>query len=75
VAVRVYPYLAAYYSVNLEGHLTIHHPGLATTARVALDALARALPDPDTGAPASPEMFDQQRRRFRRALEEGTATP
>jgi hypothetical protein len=74
-AVRLYPYLAAYYSVNLEAHLNIHHPGRATTARLALEAMARALPDPGTGVPASPEAFDQQRRRFRRVLGEAMGTP
>jgi hypothetical protein len=74
-AVRLYPYLSAYYSVNLEAHLNIHHSHRATTARGALDAMARALPDPETGAPASPEAFDQQRRRFLRVLGEAMAQP
>ncbi len=74
-AVGLYPYLSAYYSVNLEGYLNIHHPHRATTARVALDAMARALPDPETGAPASPEVFDQQRRRLLRILREAMARP
>jgi hypothetical protein len=74
-ATGLYPYLSAYYGVNLEGHLNIHHPHAAATARAALDAMARALPDPATGLPASPEAFDQQRRRFLRVLREAGARP
>ncbi len=72
---RLYPYLSRYYSVNLEGYMNIRHPTAATTARAALDAMARALPDSDTGAPPAPEAFDKQRRRFIRVLREATARP
>jgi len=74
-AVSLYPYLSAYYGVTLEGYLNIHRGAAATTARVALDAMARALPDPETGAPASPEAFEQQRRRFLRVLREAGVEP
>ena len=70
VAARLYPYVSSYYGVNLEGHMNARHPSAATTARAALDTMARALPDPETGAPASPEAFDRQRRRFVRVLSE-----
>ncbi len=74
-AVRLYPYVSRYYSVNLEGYMNIRHPSAATTARAALDAMARALPDPATGALSSPEAFDMQRRRFMRVLSEAVASP
>ena len=72
-AARLYPYVSRYYSVNLEAYMNIRHPTDSTTARAALDAMARALPDPDTGAPPAPEAFDKQRRRFIRVLREATA--
>jgi hypothetical protein len=66
----LYAYALRYYSVNLEGHLNIHHPTAAPTARAALDAIGRASGDPETGAPSAPEAFDRQRRRFMRVLRE-----
>jgi hypothetical protein len=67
-ATRLYAYVLGYYAVNLEGYLNIHQPVAATTARTALEAIGRAIGDPETGAPAAPEAFDQQRRRFMRVL-------
>ena len=64
-----------YYSVNLEGHLNTSRPLAATTARAALDAMARAFGDPETGAPPAPEGFDRQRRRLLRVLGEAVARP
>jgi hypothetical protein len=75
VATRLYPHVSSYYAVNLEGYLNARHPSAATTARAALDAMARALPDPQTDAPAAPEAFDQQRRRFVRVLRGAMAHP
>ncbi|MBI4609240.1 MAG: hypothetical protein HY726_09535 [Candidatus Rokubacteria bacterium] len=69
-AARLYGYVLSYYSINLEGYLNIHHLNAATTARTALDAMTRALGDPETGAPPAPEAFDKQRRRFLRVLRE-----
>lgn len=74
-AARLYAWALAYYSVNLEGFLNISDPSAATTARTALDAMGRALGDPETGAPAAPEAFDKQRRRLLRVLREATARP
>ncbi|MBI1846375.1 MAG: hypothetical protein HY294_05265 [Candidatus Rokubacteria bacterium] len=70
---RLFGFVLRYYTVNLEGHLNMRHPAAATTARASLDALGRALGDPDTGAPAAPEVFDQQRRRLLRVI--GEAVP
>ena len=67
---RLYPYALRYYSVNLEGHLNMRHPIAGASARAALDAMAAALGDPETGAPAAPEVFDRQRTRFLRVLRE-----
>jgi len=74
-ATRLYAYVLGYYSVNLEGHLNIRRPAAASTARAALDAMARAIGDQETGAPAGPEAFDQQRRRFMRVLAETDSAP
>ena len=68
VAARLYPFVLRYYTVSLEGYLNTSHPTAATTARAALDAMARALGDPETGTPPSPEAFDQQRRRLLRVV-------
>jgi hypothetical protein len=72
---RLYPFVLRYYSVNLEGYLNVRHPTAASTARAALDAMARALGDPETGAPPAPEVFDQQRRRLLRVIGEAVARP
>ena len=72
-AARLYGYVLGYYAVNLEGYLNIHQPVAATTARTALEAIGRAIGDAETGAPAAPEAFDQQRRRFMRVI--GALTP
>lgn len=74
-AVRLYPYVLSYYSVNLEGYLNIRAPNAATTARTALDAMSRALGDPETGAPPAPESFDKHRQRLLRVLREAVAQP
>jgi len=71
----LYPFVLRYYSVNLEGHLNTSRPLAATTARAALDAMARAFGDPETGAPPAPEGFDRQRRRLLRVLGEVVARP
>jgi hypothetical protein len=67
-ATRLYGYVLGYYAVNLEGYLNIHQPVAATTGRTALEAIGRAIGDAETGAPAAPEAFDQQRRRFMRVI-------
>jgi hypothetical protein len=72
-AARLFGFALRYYTVNLEGHLNIHHPAAAATARASLDAVGRALGDPETGAPPAPEVFDQQRRRLLRVI--GEAVP
>jgi hypothetical protein len=74
-AARLYPFVLRYYTVNLEGYLNVRHPAAATTARAALDAMARALGDPETGAPPAPEVFDQQRRRLLRVVGEAVTRP
>ncbi|MBI3628475.1 MAG: hypothetical protein HY217_02635 [Candidatus Rokubacteria bacterium] len=74
-AARLYALVPRYYGVALEAYLNVRDPGAGTIARAALDAMARALPDPETGAPPAPEAFDQQRRRFLRAVTETVARP
>jgi hypothetical protein len=74
-AARLYPFVLGYYSVNLEGYLNVRDATAATTARAALDAMARALGDPETGAPPAPEVFNQQRRRLLRVVGEAVARP
>jgi hypothetical protein len=69
-AQRLYGYVLRYYTVNLEGHLNVRAPAAATTARAALDVMGRTLADPETGTPASPQQFDQQRRRLLRVVRE-----
>jgi len=73
-AARLYGFVLRYYTVNLEAYLNVRHPAAATTARAALDALGRALADPETGAPPAPETFDQQRRRLLRVVGEAVPT-
>jgi hypothetical protein len=70
VAEPLYGFVLGYYAVNLEAHLNIRHPVVATTARSALDAMSRTLADGETGAPAAPEAFARQRTRFLRILRE-----
>jgi hypothetical protein len=72
---RLYPLALRYWSVNLEAHVNIRHPTAAPGARAALDAMLRPLGDPETGAPAAPQAFDQQRRRFLRILREAVSAP
>jgi hypothetical protein len=67
---RIYPFVLGYWSVNLEAYFNIRHPGAGAVARSALDAMSRALGDPETGAPAAPEVFDRHRQRFLRVLRE-----
>lgn len=73
-AARLYGFVLRYYSVNLEGHLNVRAPAAATTARAALDAMGRALPDAESGAPAASQQFDQQRRRLLRVVREVVPT-
>jgi hypothetical protein len=73
-ALRLYGFVLRYYTVNLEGYLNIRYPSAATTARAALDTMGRSLPDPESGAPAAPQQFDQQRRRLLRVVSESVAT-
>jgi hypothetical protein len=68
---RLYEFVLAYWSVNLESYFNIRHPAAGAVARTALDAISRALGEPETGAPAAPEAFDKQRQRFLRLLNEG----
>jgi hypothetical protein len=75
VTARLYPFVLRYYTVSLEGYLNTSHPAAATTARAALDAMARALGDPESGTPPSPEAFDQQRRRLLRVISGAVAQP
>lgn len=72
-AARLFGFVLRYYTVNLEGHLNMRQPAAATTVRAALDAMGRALGDAETGVPAAPEAFDQQRRRLLRVI--GEAVP
>jgi len=74
-AARLYGFVLRYYTVNLEGYLNMRHPSAATTARAALDAMSRTLPDIETSAPAAPQQFDQQRRRLMRVVREAVPTP
>ncbi|PWU24952.1 MAG: hypothetical protein C5B48_03770 [Candidatus Rokuibacteriota bacterium] len=69
-APRLYGLVLRYWSVNLEAYFNIRHPVAGAVARTALDAMSRALGDPETGAPAAPEVFERQRRRFVRILHE-----
>jgi hypothetical protein len=69
-AQRLHQLVLAYWGVNLEAHLNIYHPAAAAVAQTALDAMSRALGEPESGAPAAPEAFDRQRRRFLRLLRE-----
>ena len=73
-AARLYSFVLRYYTVNLEGYLNVRHPSAATTARAALDAMSRTLPDTETSAPAAPQQFDQQRRRLMRVVREAVPT-
>jgi hypothetical protein len=72
-AARLFGFALRYYTVSLEGHMNIRHPAAGTTVRASLDAMSRAIGDPETGAPAAPEVFDQQRRRLLRVI--GEAVP
>ena len=74
-AARLYGFALRYYTVNLEGYLNVRHPTDATTARASLDAIGRSLADAESGAPASPETFDQQRRRLMRVIGETVPWP
>ncbi|MGH7389740.1 MAG: hypothetical protein ACREM3_09825 [Candidatus Rokuibacteriota bacterium] len=69
-AARLYQLVLGYWSVNLEGYLNIRHPVAAPVAGAALAAIERALGDPETGAPAAPEVFARQRQRFLRVVRE-----
>ncbi len=69
-AARLYELVRGYWSVNLEAYLNIRHPVAAPVAGAALESMSRAIGDPETGAPASPEVFDRQRRRFLRVLQD-----
>ncbi len=72
-AARLYQLVLGYWSVNLEAYVNIHHPAAAPVAGAALAAIERTLGDPETGAPAAPEVFDKQRRRFLRVLREAVS--
>jgi hypothetical protein len=74
-AERLYGFVLRYYAVNLEAHLNIRYPAAATTARAALDGMGRTLADSESGAPPSPEAFDQQRRRLMRVIGETIPRP
>ena len=74
-AARLYGFVLRYYTVNLEGYLNMRYPSAGTTARAALDAIGRALADAESGAPPSPEAFDQQRRRLMRVIGETIPAP
>jgi len=69
-AARLYQLVLGYWGVNLEAYFNIRHPSAAPVAGAALDAMSRAIGDAETGAPAAPEVFDKQRRRFLRVLRE-----
>lgn len=74
-AERLYGFVLRYYTVNVEGYLNVRRPEAATTARAALDAMGRSLADSESGAPPSPEAFDQQRRRLLRVIGEAIPSP
>jgi hypothetical protein len=74
-AARLYQLVLGYWSVNLEAYVNIRHPAAAPVASAALAAMERALGDPESGAPAAPEVFDKQRRRFLRVLSEAVPGP
>jgi hypothetical protein len=72
---RLYQLVLGYWSVNLEAYVNIRHPTAAPVAGASLAAMERALGDPESGAPAAPEVFDKQRRRFLRVLREAVPGP
>lgn len=74
-AERLYAFVLRYYAVNLEGHLNVRYPAAATTTRAALDVIGRTLADAESGAPPSPEAFEQQRRRLMRVIGETIPRP
>ena len=67
---RLYQHARRYYTDGLEAHLVLNAPAASSLAGAALDGMARALGNTKTGAPAAPEAFERQRRRFMRAVTE-----
>lgn len=65
---QLYEFLSRYFSVGLESFVNINHRATYVVLRATLDAVSRALGDPETGAPPAPEVFQQQRARFLRTL-------
>jgi len=67
---RLYPFVLRYYAVNLQSYLNIRRPAAAATAEATLGAIARALGDSESNLPPAPEVFERQRARFLRVLDE-----
>jgi hypothetical protein len=65
---RLYQHARRYYSDALEAHLALNAPAASSLAGAALNGMARALGNTKSGAPAAPEAFEKQRRRFMRAV-------
>lgn len=67
---RLYNVLSRYFSVSLEAFLNLNYRASYAVIRAVLDAVERTLGDPDRGVPPTPEVFQQQRVRFLRLLEQ-----
>ena len=67
---QLYEFLGRYFSVSHEAFLNINDRASAVMLRTLLDAVERALGDPQRGTPPAPEVFRQQRARFLRTLGE-----
>jgi hypothetical protein len=67
---RLYNVLSRYFSVSLEAFLNLNYRASYVVLRTVLDAVERTLGDPDRGVPPAPEVFQQQRVRFLRLLDQ-----
>lgn len=65
---QLYEFVSRYFSVSLESFVNINHRASYVVLRTTLDAVSRALGDPETGAPPAPEVFQLHRVRFLRTL-------
>lgn len=67
---RLYNILSRYFSVSLEAFLNLNYRANSVVLRAVLDAVERTLGDPGRGVPPAPEVFQQQRVRFLRLLDQ-----
>jgi hypothetical protein len=67
---RAFQHVRRYYSVGLEGYLTVQAPAASRSAGTALDAMGRALDGLRTAAPLAREWFERERRMFVRTVHE-----